>query len=113
MLALGLGVTSSLTSVEALARGGFSANGVLPRLALDFDNNSYVLDTGASSHAAAFTGSSPKLTYSTTSNSTMVNSSGQVVLASHNLAEYSEDLSQYSTGASSNGTRVNLSLIHI
>ena len=110
MLALGLGVTSSLTSVEALARGGFSANGVLPRLALDFDNNSYVLDTGASSHAAAFTGSSPKLTYSTTSNSTMVNSSGEVVLAPHNLAEYSEDLSQYSTGASSNGTRVNGSL---
>ena len=110
MLSVGLGVTSSLTSVEALSRGGFSANGVLPRLALDFDNNSYVLDTGASSHAAAFTGSSPKLTYSTTSNSTMVNSSGQVVLASHNLAEYSEDLSQYSTGASSNGTRVNGSL---
>ena len=93
MLALGLGVTSSLTSVEALARGGFSANGVLPRLALDFDNNSYVLDTGSVSFDAAFTAGSPKLTYSTTSNSTMVNSSGNIVWAPHNLVTYSEDFS--------------------
>ena len=79
MLSVGLGVTSSLTSVEALARGGFSANGVLPRLALDFKNNSYVLDTGSVSFDAAFTAGSPKLTYACSSTSTMVNSSGNIV----------------------------------
>ena len=79
MLSVGLGVTSSLTSVEALARGGFIANGIQPRLALDFKNNSYVLDTGSVSFDAAFTAGSPKLTYACSSTSTMVNSSGNIV----------------------------------
>jgi hypothetical protein len=86
MLGLGLGVTSSLTSVDALVRGLYSAGGVLPRVALDFDDNNYVLDSGGFSFDKAFMGSSPKLTYGTTSNSTMVNSSGNIVWAPHNLA---------------------------
>jgi len=91
MLSLGLGVTSSLTSVDALVRGVYSAGGVLPRVALDFDDNKYVLDSGPTSFNKAFMGTSPRLTYSTSSNSTMVNSSGEIVWAPHNLLEYSED----------------------
>ena len=91
MLSLGLGVTSSLTSVDALVRGVYSAGGVLPRVALDFDDNKYVLDSGDVSFNKAFMGTSPRLTYSTSSNSTMVNSSGEIVWAPHNLLEYSED----------------------
>ena len=91
MLSLGLGVTSSLTSVDALVRGVYSAGGVLPRVALDFDDNKYVLDSGPTSFNKAFMGTSPRLTYSTSSNSTMVNSSGNIVWAPHNLVEYSED----------------------
>jgi len=88
MLSLGLAVTSSLTSVDALVRGPYSAGGVLPRVVLDFDDNKYVLDSGGVSFDKAFMGSSPKLTYSTAagSNSTMVNSSGEIVWAPHNLA---------------------------
>ena len=97
MLSLGLGVTSSLTSVDALVRGLYSAGGVLPRVALDFDDNKYVTDVGPVTFADAFTGNNPKLTYATTSNSTMVNSAGHLVWAPHNLLTYSEDHSQGTT----------------
>ena len=62
-------------------------------LDLNFASNSYRLADAASSFDAAFKGSSPKLTYGTTSNSTMVNSSGEIVWAPHNLLPYSEDFS--------------------
>ena len=65
-------------------------------LDLDFASNSYRLADAASSYDAAFLGSSPKLTYATTSNSTMVDSSGDIVWAPHNLVDYSEDFSQWS-----------------
>lgn len=55
-------------------------------LDLNFASNSYRLADTASSFDAAFVGSSPKLTYAATSNSTMVNSSGNIVWAPHNLA---------------------------
>ncbi len=91
MLSLGLAVTSSLSSVEGLVRGPYSEGGLLPRLALDFDDNKYATDVGPVLFADAFTAASPKLTYSTTSNSTMVNSSGNIVWAPHNLVPNSED----------------------
>jgi len=96
MLSLGLGVTSSLTSVDALVRGLYSAGGVLPRVALDFDDNNYVLDSGPASFNKAFMGTSPKLTYAATSNSTMVDSSGNLVWAPHNLLTDSEDFEAWS-----------------
>jgi len=65
-------------------------------LDLDFASNSYRLADAASSYDAAFLGSSPKLTYTATSNSTMVNSSGNLVWAPHNFVGYSEDFSQWS-----------------
>lgn len=55
-------------------------------LDLDFASNSYRLADAASSYDAAFLGSSPKLTYTATSNSTMTNSSGNIVWSPHNLA---------------------------
>jgi len=103
MLSLGLAVTSSLSSVEGLVRGPYSEGGLLPRLALDFDDNKYATDVGPVLFADAFTAGSPKLTYSTTSNSTMVNSSGNLVWAPHNLVTYSEDFSQWTA---SSGTTV-------
>jgi len=65
-------------------------------LDLDFASNSYRLADTASSYDAAFVGASPKLTYATTSNSTMVDSSGNLVWAPHNLVDYSEDFEQWS-----------------
>jgi len=91
MLALGLGVTSSLTSIDGLVRGPYSEGGLFPRLALDFDDNKYATDVGSVTFADAFMAASPKLTYSTTSNSTMVNSSGNIVWSPHNFITYSED----------------------
>tara|TARA_A200000159_G_scaffold19594_1_gene16197 strand:+ start:211 stop:1983 length:1773 start_codon:yes stop_codon:yes gene_type:complete len=91
MLSLGLAVTSSLTSIDGLVRGPYSEGGLFPRLALDFDDNKYATDVGSVTFADAFTAGSPKLTYSTTSNSTMVNSSGNIVWAPHNLVPNSED----------------------
>ena len=103
MLSLGLAVTSSLTSIDGLVRGPYSEGGLFPRLALDFDDNKYATDVGSVTFADAFTAGSPKLTYSTTSNSTMVNSSGNLVWAPHNLVTYSEDFSQWTA---SSGTTV-------
>ena len=74
MMQMLLMATSSLTSLPDAY------------LDLDFAANSYRLADAASSFADALTGSSPKLTYATTSNSTMVNSSGNIVWAPHNLA---------------------------
>ena len=101
MLSLGLAVTSSLSSVEGLVRGPYIEGGLFPRLALDFDDNKYATDVGPVSFADAFTAASPKLTYSTTSNSTMVNSSGNIVWAPHNLLANSEDFTTWvaSSGA--------------
>ncbi len=79
MLALGLGVTSSLTSIDGLVRGPYSEGGLFPRLVLDFDDNKYVTDVGSVTFADAFTAASPKLTYTCASTSTMVNSSGNIV----------------------------------
>ena len=79
MLALGLGVTSSLTPIDGLVRGPYSEGGLFPRLALDFDDNKYATDVGSVTFADAFTAGSPKLTYACSSTSTMVNSSGNIV----------------------------------
>ncbi|MDB4350215.1 hypothetical protein OAA38_00220 [bacterium] len=76
MLSLGLSVTSSLTSIDGLVRGPYSEGGLFPRLALDFDDNKYATDVGPVTFADAFTAASPKLTYSTTSNSTMTQGYG-------------------------------------
>ena len=64
----------------------FAVNGVEAAVALDFKSNQYRTANAATTFAAAFIGNSPNLTYSTSSNSTMVNSSGNIVWAPHNLA---------------------------
>ena len=86
---------SLLLGTSTLTR--FAVNGVEAALALDFIGGEYRLADTASSFDAAFVGSSPKLTYGTTSNSTMVDSSGNIVWAPHNLVEDSEDPSQGTT----------------
>ncbi|MCH1583375.1 MAG: hypothetical protein L7S63_09680 [Flavobacteriales bacterium] len=65
-------------------------------LDLNFSSNSYRLADATSSFADALTGSSPKLTYATTSRSTMVNSSGNIVWAPHNEVKDSEDFANTS-----------------
>jgi len=68
-------------------------------LALDFDSNVYRTGNKDTTFADAFMGNSPKLTYNpgsaSSSQSTMVNSSGNIVWAPHNLLDYSEDFSQW------------------
>ena len=82
---------SLLLSTSTLTR--FAVNGVEAALALDFIGGEYRTANTSTTFADAFTGTSPKLTYSTAagSNSTMVNSSGNIVWAPHNLVPYSED----------------------
>ena len=75
---------SLLLSTSTLTR--FAVNGVEAALALDFIGGEYRTANTSTTFADAFTGTSPKLTYSTTSNSTMVNSAGNIVWAPHNLA---------------------------
>jgi len=92
-------VRSALYSTSALTR--FAVNGVEAALALDFIGSEYRTANTATTFADAFMGNSPKLTYNpgsaSSSQSTMVNSSGHLVWAPHNLATYSEDLSQWLT----------------
>jgi hypothetical protein len=64
----------------------FAVNNVEAAVGIDFVNQQYRLADQPVTFADAFIGSSPDLTYSTTSNSTMVNSSGEIVWAPHNLA---------------------------
>lgn len=71
----------------------FAVNNVEAAVGLDFKNQQYRLADQPATFADAFLGSSPDLTYSTTGNSTMVNSSGHLVWAPHNLVTYSEDFS--------------------
>jgi hypothetical protein len=73
-----------LVPVDLLS--AFAVNDVEAALALSFTTNEYRTGNTATTFADAFTGTSPKLTYSTTSNSTMVNSAGNIVWAPHNLA---------------------------
>lgn len=74
----------------------FAVNNVEAAVGIDFVNQQYRLADQPVTFADAFIGSSPDLTYSTTGNSTMVNSAGDLVWAPHNLADYSEDFSQWS-----------------
>ena len=78
-------VRSMLLGSTALTR--FGINGVEATLALDFIDGEYRTGNTATTFADAFTGTSPKLSYSTSggSNSTMVNSAGEIVWAPHNL----------------------------
>jgi hypothetical protein len=86
---------SLLLSTSTLTR--FAVNGVEAALALDFIDGEYRTANTSTTFADAFTGTSPKLTYSTAagSNSTMTNSEGKIVWAPHNLVTYSEDFSQW------------------
>ena len=74
----------------------FAVNNVEAAVGIDFVNQQYRLADQPVTFADAFIGSSPDLTYSTTGNSTMVNSAGNIVWAPHNLVDYSEDFSQWS-----------------
>jgi hypothetical protein len=94
-LLLRLMASSTLVPVDLLS--AFAVNDVEAALALSFTTNEYRTGNTTTTFAEAFTGNSPKLTYSTTSNSTMVNSSGHLVWAPHNLVDYSEDFSQWAT----------------
>ena len=86
------------TSTSALTR--FGVNGVEAALALDFIASEYRMANTATSFADAFMGNSPKLTYNpgsaSSSQSTMTNSSGEIVWAPHNLLAYSEDFEAWS-----------------
>ena len=73
----------------------FAVNNVEAAVGIDFVNQQYRLADQPVTFADAFIGSSPDLTYSTTGNSTMVNSAGNIVWAPHNLVDYSEDFSQW------------------
>jgi hypothetical protein len=94
-------ITQFDTLEEALTR--FAVNGVEAALALDFIGGEYRTANTATTFAEAFTGTSPKLTYSTSagSNSTMTNSAGNIVWAPHNLLANSEDFTTWfvSSGA--------------
>ena len=86
---LSLMVTSTLVPVSLIS--SFSVNNVEAALALSFTTNKYRTGNTETTFAAAFTGTSPKLTYATTSASTMTNSTGSIVWAPHNLVPNSED----------------------
>jgi hypothetical protein len=79
---------SLLLSTSTLTR--FAVNGVEAALALDFIGSEYRTANTSTTFADAFMGNSPKLTYNpgsaSSSQSTMVNSSGNIVWAPHNLA---------------------------
>jgi len=90
-------VRSALYSTSALTR--FGVNGVEAALALDFIGSEYRTGNTATTFADAFMGTSPKLTYSASSNSTMVNSAGEIVWAPHNLHRRSSDISSWSSKA--------------
>jgi hypothetical protein len=87
-----------LYSTSALTR--FAVNGVEAALALDFIASEYRTGNAATTFADAFMGTSPRLTYNpgsaSSSQSTMTNSSGEIVWAPHNLLEYSNDLTNWS-----------------
>jgi hypothetical protein len=93
---LRLMASSTLVPVDDVILSEFAVNDVEAALALSFITNEYRTGNSETTFADAFTGTSPKLTYSTAagSNSTMVNSSGNIVWAPHNLVDYSEDFSQ-------------------
>ena len=81
----------------------YDVNNKTPAVSLDFTGNGFYrnlpyyfrLGNTYASFADAFMGNSPKLTYSTTSNSTMTNSSGEIVWAPHNLEPDSNDITNY------------------
>lgn len=85
----------------------YDVNNKTPAVSLDFTGNGFYrnlpyyfrLGNTYASFADAFMGNSPKLTYNpgsaSSSQSTMVNSSGNLVWAPHNLVTYSEDFSQW------------------
>jgi len=89
-------ITQFDTLEEALTR--FAVNNVEAALALDFIGSEYRTANTSTTFAEAFTGNSPKLTYNpgsaSSSQSTMVNSSGEIVWTPHNLLDYSEDFTQ-------------------
>ena len=95
---------SLLLGTSTLTR--FGINGVEAALALDFIGSEYRTANTAATFADAFMGNSPKLTYSTSagSNSTMVNSSGEIVWAPHNLVTHSQDFPQWGAGSAGTGT---------
>ena len=94
----------------------YDVNSVEADVVLDFTGDSFYrnvphyfkLGGTYSTFADAFTGNSPKLTYSTAagSNSTMVNSAGNIVWAPHNLVDYSEDFSNAAWGKFGGGVIV-------
>ena len=94
----------------------YDVNSVEADVVLDFTGDSFYrnvphyfkLGGTYSTFADAFTGNSPKLTYSTAagSNSTMVNSAGNIVWAPHNLLDYSEDFSNAAWGKFGGGVIV-------
>ena len=88
---------SMFTSTSALTR--FAVNGVEAALALDFIGSEYRTGNAETTFADAFMGNSPRLTYNpgsaSSSQSTMVNSSGHLVWAPHNLAKYSEQFDNW------------------
>ena len=69
----------------------FAVNNIEAAVGIDFVNQQYRLADQPVTFADAFIGSSPDLTYSTSSNSTMVNSAGNIVWAPHNSVPNSED----------------------
>jgi hypothetical protein len=85
-------ITQFDTLEEALTR--FAVNSVEAALALDFIGSEYRTGNAATTFAEAFMGNSPRLTYNpgsaSSSQSTMVNSSGHLVWAPHNLVDYSD-----------------------
>jgi hypothetical protein len=85
--------SSTLVPVDDVILSEFAVNDVEAALALSFITNEYRTGNSETTFADAFTGTSPKLTYSTSagSNSTMVNSEGKIVWAPHNLIMNSED----------------------
>jgi len=103
---LRLMASSTLVPVDdVLTLSDFAVNDVEAALALSFTTNEYRTANTSTTFADAFTGNSPKLTYdpgsASSSQSTMVNSSGNIVWAPHNLLTYSED---FTNGWSSFGT---------
>jgi len=90
----------------------YDVNSVEADLVLDFNGSSFYrnvphyfkLGGTYSTFADAFMGTSPKLTYdpgsASSSQSTMVNSSGEIVWAPHNLHRYSSDFSSWASKAS-------------
>jgi hypothetical protein len=68
----------------------YSALGIRPDLALDFDNERYFVDRVPTTFASA-------ITHTRASTATMVDSDGVLKWGPHNLLSYSEDFTQWST----------------